>query len=78
MMLIVYQYFTENTEYIGLQTTIANRVSINTVMKHDSIKAINQLKRYRCYFKIKLMYPELNLPLLEISLIPLTLLHFQY
>ena len=41
MMLIVYQYFTENTEYIGLQTTIANRVSINTVMKHDSIKAIN-------------------------------------
>ena len=41
MMHMVYQYYTENTEYIGLQTTIANRVSINAEMKHDSIKAIH-------------------------------------
>ena len=80
MHIIVYQDYTENTEYIVLQTIIANKVSINTAMKQDGIKAINHLKRYRCYkyFKIQLMYPELNLPLLEISLLPLTLSHFQY
>ena len=60
MHIIVYQDYTENTEYIVLQTKIANKVSINTEMKQDSIKAINRLKKFRCYkyFKIQLMYPE--------------------
>ena len=45
MYIIVYQDYTENTEYIELQTIIANKVSINTEMKQDSVKAITQLKK---------------------------------
>ena len=43
--IIVYQDYTENTGYIGLQTIIANKVSINTEMKQDSIKVITQLEK---------------------------------
>ena len=45
MYIIVYQDYTENTEYIVLQTIIANKVSINTEMKQDSVKAITQLEK---------------------------------